>query len=259
MTDGCWFPSDEIGPDPIFRLAKYRRMSTEFGYLLRHYWMPATKLTWSIQIRQTVPDLPVLEVEKWTEHRMVKCDADQCVWREKTLKKGFNSEFLMSFSRPRTTEYICTYDRSQQTFQCQNIKRFIPFPEKEYDARNEAFMQQPILTPLMPIPVGFTWHVRNDEGYMEFTLESAKDIDGMTVLFIRRKGKMLFDKLYTSKMPERFPYHVIREGSTTYALERSLVLEDRTYDCLKSLGNHRFAEGLETWTTTQLILSELTE
>jgi len=38
-----------------------------------------------------------------------------------------------------------------------------------------------------------------------------------------------------------------------------MILEDRTYDRLESIGSPCFAEGLETWTTTQLIQSELIE
>jgi len=72
-------------------------------------------------------------------------------------------------------------------------------------------MQQPILTPLLPIPIGFTWHVRNEEGYMELTLESVKNIEGMTILFVRRKGMIVFNTLYLSGRSRSCPYRIYRE------------------------------------------------
>jgi len=202
---------DEIDTDSLLQLVNYRQVSTGFGYLLRHYWMPATQLTWQITTRQQLPGMKILEVTKWTEHRMLKCDADQCVWREKIRKLGSLNKYLIGFSRPRVDEYICTYNRSEQTFQSYHIHQFVPRPEQQYDARNEAFMQQPILTPLLPIPIGFTWHVRNEEGYMELTLESVKNIEGMTILFVRRKGMIVFNTLYLSGRSRSCPYRIYRE------------------------------------------------
>lgn len=250
---------NQIDPDLLIRLSGFRQMSTEFGYLLRHYWIPASQLTMQITTRQKIPGKKTLKTVKWTEQRMVKCDADQCVWREKVRRIDQAHQFMVQFSRPRVDEHICTYNRSEQTFRSHHVKRFTPLPKQEYDARNEAFLQQPILTPLLPIPLGLTWHVRNEEGYLEWTLESVENVDGMTVLFIRRHGEILMDTMYLSGHSTRYRYRIHRQGVTAYALERSMILEDRTYDRLESLDSPCFADGMETWTTTQLILSEYTE
>lgn len=250
---------DHIDPNSLLRLVNYRKMSTEFGYLLRHYWIPASQLTLQTTTCQKIPGKKSLNAVKWTEQRMAKCDADQCVWREKVRRIDHENQYMVHFSRPRVDEHICTYNRSEQTFRSHHVKQFTPLPEQEHDARNEAFLQQPLLTPLLPIPLGFTWHVRNEEGYLEWTLESVKNVGGMTVLFIRRHGEIFLDTMYLSghACPSRYCIH--RQGVTAYALERSMILEDRTYDRLESFDSSCFADGMETWRTTQLILSEYTE
>jgi len=199
---------DAIHPDSLLNLAGVRRVTHEFGFLLRHYWMPGTELTYE-------------RVTESTRARIVrrpgKCNADAIWWRETVQDSSDDSVRSVCF---------CIYDRSAQTFRTQGILDETIEPESIEDARIQAFWNQPILTPLLPIPLGFQWHVSAENGYMDFLLESETTVGDMPVLFVRRYGRFTLD----GSGP------VEREGITAYALDRSVVLEDRTRDRLVDTG-----------------------
>ncbi len=200
------------------------RMSRQFGFLLRHYWMPATELTYRQTARQ-IGDAESVMTDRLIVRRLARCDSDVCCWREIS---GDSTVFRI-------------YDRSDQTLRTREITGHESRPESERDARIQAFLHVPILTPLLPIPLGFQWHVATDEGdFMDFTLESAAEVGDMPVLFVRRQGRFSLDGIGT----------VERSGITAYALERSTILEDRTCDVVA---------GLETQTVTKLVQSRLVE
>lgn len=215
-------PWDAIDPTKLLPLVGVRRMSRQFGFLLRHYWMPATELTFR---RQTIQNGNTV-----TEHIvqcLAKCDADTCWWRETV---GESTVFRI-------------YNRSEQTYRTREITDETASPENEREARIQAFVHQPILTPLLPIPLGFQWHVSTAEGdYMDFTLESETTIDDMPIVFVRRKGRFQLDGIGT----------VEREGITAFALERSTILEVRIRDVLAETGS-------ETLIMTKLVQSRLFE
>ncbi len=200
------------------------RMSRQFGFLLRHYWMPATELTYRQTARQ-IGDTEPVATDRLIVRRMARCDSDVCSWREIS---GDSTVFRI-------------YDRSDQTLRTREITGHESRPESERDARIQAFLHVPILTPLLPIPLGFQWHVATDEGdFMDFTLESVAEVGDMPVLFVRRKGRFQLDGIGM----------VERSGITAYALERSTILEDQTCDVVA---------GLETQTVTKLVQSRLVE
>jgi len=238
------------------RLANYRRMRTDFGYLLRHYWMPNTTLTFKITKEQTFPQSPTMKSEAWVERKMLKCDADQCVWHEKILKQSPEPTGWFHTCKPQTEESVHTYNRSEQTYRSYDFEKCRSLPEFDDDAGNEAFLRQPILTPLMPIPVGFEWHVSNKESYLDYKLDSVEQHNGMTLLLVRRKGRINLFQVYLSGRAFVLPYTIDREGITLYHLERSMILEDRVCDRFQPFDNSS-ADALEIRTTTQWIQSEL--
>jgi hypothetical protein len=207
-----------IDPTKLLPLIGVRRMSQQFGFLLRHYWMPATELTFE---RTTCSG-----AEKKSEtivRRLARCDSDVCCWRE---TQGDSSVLQI-------------YDRSNQTLRTREITDHEALPESERDARIQAFQHIPILPPLLPIPLGFQWHVATDEGdFMDFTLESETKIGDMPVLFVQRKGRFFVEGTGI----------VEREGITAFALERSVVLEDRVSDVV---------DGVETYIVTKLVQSRM--
>jgi len=247
---------DAIDPQSLLKPAPLRKMDTGFGYLIRHYWMPAGQLTLSVKMEQKTLNGHLWQTEKRVTRNMLKCDADQCVWRDETEQIAPEIPTWVHFLKPKTRCSICIYHRSRQTYQSYAAHRFSPESDLLSDARNRAFMRQPVLTPLLPVSVGSSWHVCNGEGYMEWTLESARKYGGTTVLFIRRKGKMRFFDLFISGQAFLIPYLIYREGVTAYAWERSLILEDRTYDRFQPFDRGSSPNDIETWTTTRLMLSE---
>ncbi len=198
-------------------------MSRRFGVLLRHYWLPATELTYRRTTNVQKPGDDLQTTTQTIHRKPAKCNSDVCVWRE---------------SVDRAEEHFCIYNRSEQTFRRQGILEFTATPETETDARIQAFLHQPVLTPLLPIPVGFQWHIRADDGFLEFTLDSETTVEDMPVVMIRRNGRF--------SVGDRT---VERTGITAVARERSLILEDRTRDV--------FDDGTEIQTVFQLLESRL--
>ena len=216
---------DAIDPHALLPLVGVRRMSRDFGFLLRHYWLPATELTFErTTIRKNADSEPITAHEQIVR-RMARCDADVCIWRETVDDRAV----------------FCCYNRSEQTYRTKAITAYEALPESEKEARIQAFLHQPILTPLLPIPMGFQWHVATENGdYLDFTLESETTINDMSTLFIRRTGRFVLEGIGS----------VEREGVVAYALERSTVLEDRTRDVVVE-------NGFEILTATKLVQSRL--
>lgn len=238
----------------LLRLVPWRRMSTEFGYLLRHYWMPATQLTLRLVTEQSHPDKPPVESTRLFRRTMLQCDADQCVWRDDGITTDDSARRLIRFSRPSADREICYYNRSEQTFRVRPLPGRTRFPDDEHAARNQAFLRQPVLNPLLPIPLGFVWHVRNGGDYLEMTLESAETRDDMTILTIRRRGEFHVNEYFIENAVRPCNWKVIREGVSVYALERAMILEDRTHDRVQGSGE---PDGLEIRSTLTLTKSEL--
>ena len=244
---------DVIDPSALLELVGFRKTTTEFGYLLRHYWMPDTEIQFRVVTEQHAPNGDMQTAEQIIRQTPAKCDADRFFWREHVLKRH-GEENLIHCSPFRPDETLCVYDRSAQTFRWGRPLDFERQPVTDVEAMSQAFLSQPVLTPLMPILVDFAWHVRHDEGYLDFTLESATWQGEMTVLFIRRKGKFRLNAFYRDGQRYEQDYLVEREGVTAYALERSMILEDRTRDVLRSA--KPMLDGLVTETRRTLIRSE---
>lgn len=222
---------DKIDPRSLLELVGVRRISYDFGFLLRHYWMPGSTLTY-----KRISEYRFGEMENSVTERLVlrpgRCTADIFCWRETTEREGFLGEpegkaeqratdgFARLLADRQDKEQLCLYDRSNQTFRTRPVTGETWTPESENEARLQAMLHVPILTPLLPIPLGFQWHVDGPDCYMEFKLESVTNIDSTPVLFVRRQGNVSYAAAGTIR----------REGVTAYALDRSTVLEDRIRD-----------------------------
>lgn len=240
---------DAIDPTMLMPLAGFRRTTDEFGFLLRHYWMPETVLTYESTTEQQslLSDLSVHSVR--ISRRMLKCDADICTWRERkeTHKRQTNP---VRFS-PDFENRICTYDRFNQTFTVRTNSH-----EACLDGRTQAFLNQPVLNLLLPVPLEFCWHVTSkDDDYMEFMLESQTIVGDMPVLFIRRKGRFSLDAYFYNDDLYEERFEIKREGVTAYAPHRSIVLEDRTRDTIVKTEQNSRLTGLEMKNTLKLVES----
>lgn len=217
------FDGDEIDPDRLLRLVGTRTTTDRFGFLLRPYWTPATDLLYKNTIRRVT----ATGDEHCERFRRLLCpvkiDAEKFTWRES--RDGFDPE-------------LCEYDRVKQTL------RVLPPNDRDQNERDAAFFRLSILVPPLPIPAGFRWHVDYGEARLDFLLESVRRIKGMTVLFIRRQGRLDGSSV------------VIRQGITAYALERSVVLEDRTLDTVREKDSDD-GHSTRIWTESRLVRSSL--
>ena len=242
---------DTIVSSSLLHLTGFRRTADEFGFLLRHYWMPETVLTYESEASQWILNAPIVEHVERISRRLLKSDVDTCTWREKATAEPRDELVRLS---PSPMDRICTYNRSAQTFTI----RKNPF-EADGGERTHAFLMQPILTPLLPIPLGFCWHVSSKDGYMEFTLESKTVIGEMPVLMIRRRGRFSLNAFFQGGSLYEGRLVVEREGVTAYALHRCVVLEDRTRDIIVEAEKSSRLAGMETKTILKLVESSLSD
>ena len=91
---------DVIDPGSLIPLVGFRTMTTEFGYLLRHYWIPDTRLQFQVTTEQSTPGQEPVISRQMIQRTMVRCDADCCVWREKILASDAGHEQLILPSNP---------------------------------------------------------------------------------------------------------------------------------------------------------------
>ncbi len=61
----------------LLPLKETHRENTEFGFLLRHYWVPATILQFRHSSRTTFADGKVDSVELEIERKMARCRSDR--------------------------------------------------------------------------------------------------------------------------------------------------------------------------------------
>ena len=80
ITDEPW---DCYHLESLLPLKETYRENTEFGFLLRHYWIPATVLTFRQSSRTTFPDGRVEQCDSEIERKMARCRSNECLWREK--------------------------------------------------------------------------------------------------------------------------------------------------------------------------------
>ena len=248
---------DEIDPTSLLPLIRARSMTEEFGFLLRHYWIPASELVYESTIEQSIHGTKAVFLPQKITRTMLKCDTDVCLWREHVQEPPGQHEGLIRFSPAMSEEYFCIYNRSRQTFRTQTVRSLKAYPEDEIEANKQAFLQQPILTPLLPIPLGFRWHTRNNEGYMDFWLESKTVVNDMPVLFVRREGRFSLHEYYHNGLVCRKTIHLERKGISVFAHERSVLLADRTCDTIKNATNDSGLDEIKSWSTLQLLTSKI--
>lgn len=251
---------DEIDSSRLLPLVGVRETTNEFGFLLRHYWMPSTELLFQVKTEQFLPNGSEYRSEHHIIQKMVHCDADRCVWRERIQEMNDPDEETFRFFPAVSGEHLCEYNRSKQAFSVRYPKKLKCKFHVRVPSRRYAMLRQPILTPLLPIPVGFQWHVKSDDecgGFMDFCLESAERIGDMTVLFIRRKGSFVLNDFFRWNVQYAHRYRVLREGITAYVLERSMILEDRTVDRIVSEQHYSPLAEMVTYRTQKLVKSAL--
>ena len=252
-TSEMW---DAIDTETLLSLTNYRKTTTEFGYVFRHYWVPDTELAYQVTMSQSGPCQVGLPSERLIRMCPAQFDADHCLWREIVVRPDDNAFSRIACHPPRKSESLCLYNRSEQSFRTSEILGFDRWPDDLTEARKQAFLQIPLIAPLLPIPLGFQWHVRDEDSYLDFTLETKLSCGLMPVLIIRRRGEIRLSQYYQGAVSVQQPVLIQRQGITAYALNRSVILEDRTRDVFHSLADPSEIDGLVIHTTKKLVRSE---
>ncbi len=260
----------------LLPLKETYRETTKFGFLLRHYWMPATVLTFRRSSRTTFPDGRTSWAEQRIERSMARCRSNECLWREKVFRAGSNAGNGDDSPPVALDEMLCSYDRYEQTFYSAKPIEFGPLlPEQMMEARRGAIYRLPMIVPPGPVPLGFRWYATVGGDYMNYRLESEEQPGETSVLVIRREGRYTMwlgdcpgfgpTKVGLSPVPkggEAKPAAVVieRKGVTLFASNRSVVLEDRIMDCVvEANGSFALCVGATEQIVTRLVRSCPTE
>ncbi|NQT11641.1 MAG: hypothetical protein HQ582_02760 [Planctomycetes bacterium] len=257
IADGPW---DSYDLASLLPLKEVVRENTEFGFLLRHYWIPATVLTFRQSSRTPLSDGTVQQCELEIERRMARCRSNECLWREKIRQvgpgkdSGERSDVLIS-------EMLCSYDCYEQTYASAEPVLFAPpTADQKEEARRQALCRLPMLVPPGPVPIGFSWYGKVGDDYMNYRLEAEEQVGETSVLVIRREGR------YTRWLPEEAmnsgiaqqttPVVAERQGVTLFAWDRGTVLEDRFMEYIVDGGERSASRvGMANQVVTRLVRS----
>jgi len=246
--------------ETLLALNETYRENTKFGFLIRHYWIPATVLTFRQSSRVTFPDGNVKRQELQIERRMARCRSNECTWREiVTHIVAANPSDVDSETPDAMTELLCSYDRYEQTFHSAKPILFeLPTVDQMLEARRQALYRLPLLVPPGPIPIGFSWYAKVGDDYMNYRLEAEESHCETSVLVIRREGRCstaLVEECPATKdiadITKIIPVVKQRQGVTLFAWNRGVVLEDRYLDRIVAADDN--SAGIEG-TTTELVM-----
>ncbi len=255
ITDEPW---DRYHLESLLPLKETFQENKEFGFLIRHYWIPATILHFRQTSRTTFPDGTVEQRDSEIERKMARCRSNDCLWREKThvLAAGNGNGV-----RSALAEALCSYDCYEQTFHSAKPILFAPpTPDQKTEARRQALYRLPILVPPGPVPIGFCWYAKVDNDYMNYRIDAEERLGGTSVLVIRREGRYTVqfpqDAVRSESGAQTSPVLTERQGVTLFAWNRGAVLEDRVIDrVVDSMGRFACRAGTTIQVVTRLIRS----
>ena len=190
ITDEPW---DCYHLESLLPLKETYRENTEFGFLLRHYWIPATILTFRQSSRTTFPrPRGAVRLGDRTP------DGSLPVERVSLAREDSSGRWRWERQRAILSEMLWSYDCYEQTFWSDKPILFaLPTAEQRTEARRQALYRLSMLCPPGPVPIGFSWHAKVGDDYMNFRLEAEKQLGETSVLVIRRQGR------YTLWLPEK--------------------------------------------------------
>lgn len=159
------------------------------------------------------------------------------------------------------SELLCSYDCYDQTYTSDKPLLFeLPNAQQKNEACRQAIYCLPILVPPDSVPIGYSWHVRVGNDYMNFRMEAEQEVGG-SVLVIRREGRFTTQPSpHSSNGYPSTSVLVERQGITLFAWNRGIVLEDRFQDCIIEASTPSSSQvGAITQEITRLLRSCPTE
>ena len=261
--------------ESLLPLKETYRETTQFGFLLRHYWIPATVLTFRQSSRLTLPDGRMDRRELNIERTMARCRSNECLWREKIRPAlATNASTASTGETALLSEMLCSYDCYEQTYATNKPILFkLRGPDEKTEARRQALYHLPFLCPPGPVPIGFAWYAKVGDDYMNYRLEAEERLGETSVLVVRREGRYT---TWVSRESARGgngssnetsseapgggtgAIRVVteRKGITLFAWNRGAVLEDRFEDrIVEADGCLASAAGAISQVVTRLIRS----
>jgi hypothetical protein len=239
-TDGPWLLDgrawDDICYEQLLALEDVTLEPSEFGFKLRHYWLPATSLLYET-CSFTYFEGRLTRLANCLHRRMVRRRSYECVWREALLDPIVCRENLQQVIEGKfaVSEVLCIYNCFEQTYRVrQPLSHQPPAPEDVVAARQKAIRQLPLLVPPGPIGIGYQWHVAAGDDVMEWTVSAEDYVRGTHILIVNRKGTTSVEPSNhaVSGINSCKPRQVIRRGVTIIAWKRGVVLEDRFCDTI---------------------------
>lgn len=255
LSDTAW---DNYDLHSLLALREIGPTEREFGFLLRHYWIPATELDYRQAWRLTLPDGAVHHGGCDIHRAMARCRSNECLWRE-TIRWPVSAEHNAADSV--LSELLCSYDCYDQTYASARPIAFAPpAAEQKVEARRQALYRLPMLVPPGPVPLGFAWYARVGDDYMNFRLETEEQIGTTPVLVIRREGRytvrLARETAGTNGGHEPMSIVTERKGVTITATNRCAILEDRVWErVVEASGATAGCVGVTNEIITRLIRS----
>jgi hypothetical protein len=258
ITERAW---DDYDLKSLLPLKEVVKEDSRFGFLLRHYWIPATELRFRQSSRVTAPDGSEDRQELQIDRQMARCRSNECTWREKVHDVAAIDGSDVGQDSALLSELLCSYDCYEQTYvSAKPILFELPTSDQREESRRQALHRLAILVPPGPVPIGFTWYAKVGDDYMNLSLEAEHRLKETSVLVIRREGHYTVrlgsgqsdpaghDWCLASDMPQKqfpspsgighepSPVVIERRGVTLFAWNRGVVLEDRIWDHVVDAG-----------------------
>lgn len=259
-NSGGW---DEIDFAKLLQLKETRFVNVDTGYRLRHYWIPATDLTF----RQTIVTTPQagskLRIEQILNRKLCRCRADVIVWRDRWRGFAQAGESYMPVvgagSESNTHDAIFYYNRSERTLRVRKpLDQGAPVPQDPDEARLNAITSLPFICPVAPVFVHDSWTCEAAGGSMTYRVVGQRKIGETNAVVIERNGLFRHNTMrLVGGETCCVPLRMRRTGVTVFAFNRAVVLEDRLFDtCVESPDVMASAVGMTTCSIMRLIRSE---
>lgn len=171
-----------------------------------------------------------METESRTCRQLARCRADFLIWRDRKTSDTYD-DADSDVARTQYQDCLIKYNRTEQSLRVRRSLSRDPFLSQDLEAaRIGAFLHLPFLHPIGPIPMGAVWQ-RNvgEEASMRFQLVEESRVGEARVVLIKKDGE--FSGRAMAQSAVHAAARIKRRGLTVFAIDRSVVLEDRVSDC----------------------------
>ncbi len=253
FCQGSW---DDLDLGSLLGVRDVHRINTDVGYLLRHYWLPATELEYHQSSLISVNGSAV-EVESVIYRTLAKCQADMVIWRDRINAAMMTGEMVCPIVAASSTlgaDSLHCYNRSEQSLRSRiSLSRNRFEPESLENAKCKAMAMMPFLHPINPTAPKSPWEFECSKGRMRYEVVAIDRVGDTPVVIIQKEGR-LFGVNACGYHANNNPSSVLhRQGLVVFAYNRSVVLEERVHDIVELPDSD--PQSIEQTVITRLIRS----